>query len=90
MQFGTEPIALALLALYSYPPGSTVIGEELAQLVARQLPNGLWPAAGDGAAGVNFWASALAVNTLMTLGATPKTFSASLDALVHCRPLEAS
>jgi hypothetical protein len=89
-QFSTEPTSLALLALYSFPPGSTVIGEELAPLVARQLPNGLWPAAGDGAAGVNSWASALAVNTLMTLGATPETFNASLNALVHCRPLEAS
>jgi hypothetical protein len=89
-QFGTEPTSLALLALYSFPPGSTVIGEELAPLVARQLPNGLWPAAGDGAAGVNFWASALAVNTLMTLGATPETFNAPLNTLVHCRPLEAS
>jgi hypothetical protein len=90
VHFGTEPTSLALLALYSFPPGSTVLGEELAPLVARQLPNGLWPAAGDGAAGVSFWASALAVNTLMTLGATSETFNASLNALVHCRPLEAS
>jgi hypothetical protein len=32
----------------------------------------------------------MAVNTLITLGANPETFRASLDALVHCRPLEAS
>jgi hypothetical protein len=89
-QFGTEPTSLALIALHWSPLGSTVTSEELAPLIARQLPNGLWPAVGDAAAGVNFWATALAVNTLMTLGATPETFRASLDALVHCRPLEAS
>ena len=89
-QFGTEPTALALLALYSSPSGTTVTREELGPLLACRRPNGLWPAVGVGAAGVSFWATALAVNTLMTLGATPETFSASLDALVHCRPLEAS
>jgi hypothetical protein len=81
---------LALLALYSSPFGSTVTREELEPLLACRRPNGLWPAVGVGAAGVSFWATALAVNTLMTLGATPEIFSASLDALVHCRPLEAS
>ena len=90
VQFGTEPTSLALLALYSSPSGSTVTREELEPLLACRRPNGLWPAVGVGAAGVSFWATALAVNTLMTLGATPETFSASLDALVHCRPLEAS
>jgi hypothetical protein len=90
VQFGTEPTSLALLALYASPAGSTATGETLAPLIARQLTNGLWPAPGDGAAGVNYWASALAVNTLITLGAAPETFEASLDALVHCRPLEAS
>ena len=88
-QFGTEPTSLALLALYSSSTSSTVMREELAPLMARQQPNGLWPAAGDGA-GANFWASAIAVNTLMRLGVPPETFAASLDALVHCRPLEAS
>jgi hypothetical protein len=90
LQFGTEPTSLALLALCSSPPGSTVTREELEPLLACRRPNGLWPAVGVGAAGVSFWATALAVNTLMTLGANPETFSASLDALVHCRPLEAS
>jgi hypothetical protein len=90
LQFGTEPTSFALLALYSSPPGSTVTREELEPLLACRRPNGLWPAVGVGAAGVSFWATALAVNTLMTLGATPETFGASLDALVHCRPLEAS
>jgi len=89
-QFGTEPTSLALLALYSSPSGSTVTREELEPLLACRRSNGLWPAVGVGAAGVSFWATALAVNTLMTLGATPETFRASLDALVHCRPLEAS
>ena len=90
MQFGTEPTSLALLALYSSPSGSMVTRDELELLLACRRPNGLWPAVGVGAAGVNFWATAMAVNTLMTLGATPETFHASLDALVHCRPLEAS
>ena len=63
---------------------------ELAPLRAVQQPNGLWPAVADGAADVSFWASALAVNTLMTLGATQQTVGASLNALVHCRPREAS
>ena len=89
-QFGTEPTSLALLALYSSPSGSTVTSEELAPLMARQQPNGFWPAVGNGAAGVSFWASSMAVNTLMIFGVAPETFAASLDALVHCRPLEAS
>src|SRR5271157_1467092 len=90
VQFGTEPTALALLALYSSLSGSTVTREELEPLLACRRPNGLWPAVGVGAAGVSFWATALAVNTLITLGGTPETFRASLDAMVHCRPLEAS
>jgi hypothetical protein len=90
VQFGTEATSLALLALYSSPSGSTVTREELEPLLAWRRPNGLWPAVGVGEAGVSFWATAMAINTLMTLGATPETFGASLDALVHCRPLEAS
>lgn len=89
-QFGTEPTSLALLALYSSPSGSTVTREELEPLLACRRPNALCPAVGVGAAGVDFWATAMAVNTLMTLGAKAETLSASLDALVHCRPLEAS
>ena len=59
--------------------------------IAR-VPAAEWALAGraDRAADVNCWASALAVNTLMALGATPKAVGASLDALVHCRPREAS
>ena len=89
-QFGAEPTSLALLALDSPPSGSTVTTEDLAPLIGRQLPNGFWAAVGDGAAGVSFWASAMAINTLMILGAAPATFAASLDTLVGCRPLEAS
>ena len=88
-QFGTEPTSLALLALYASPSGATVTRQELEPLLACQRPNGLWPAVGDKAAAVNFWATAMAVNTLMILGAAPHTFAASLGALVHCRPMEA-
>ena len=89
-QCGIEPTSLAILALYSYPSGSTATREELAPLLAFQQPNGLWPAVADRAADVNFWASALAVNTLMALGTTPEKVDASLDALIHCRLREAS
>jgi hypothetical protein len=81
---------MALLALNAPPACSAVTTEDLVPLIALRRPNGLWPAVGVRAAGANFWATALAVNTLMTLGATPETLVASLDALVHCRPLEAS
>jgi hypothetical protein len=59
--------------LHSYPSGSTVTRQELALLLAFQFqpPNWLWSAVADRAAVVSFWASALDVNTLMTLGATP-------------------
>jgi hypothetical protein len=67
-----------------------VTPEDLAPLIVRQAPNGLWPAVGDGAVGGNFWATAMAVNALMIFGAAPGTLAASLDALLHCRPLEAS
>ncbi|HEX3745829.1 MAG TPA: hypothetical protein VHW09_17930 [Bryobacteraceae bacterium] len=40
--------------------------------------------------GRQFWASAVAVNTLMTLGVAPETFAGALDSLINCRPLEAS
>jgi hypothetical protein len=89
-QFGTEPTSLALLALNSSSYASTVTRKELEPLVACQRPNGLWPAVGNGTAGVSFWASAMAANTLMILGAAPETFVGALDSLVHCRPLEAS
>ena len=89
-QLGTEPTSLALLALHSSPSASTVPRHELEPLLACQRPNGLWPAIGDGTAGGSLWASAVAVNTLMTLGAAPETFAGALDSLVNCRPLEAS
>ena len=89
-QFGTEPTSLALLALHSSSSDSTVTRKDLEPLLAGQRPNGLWPAVGDGAADVNVWASAIAVNTLMVLGAAPETIIAPLDRLIHTRPLEAS
>ena len=82
-QFGTEPTSLALLALHSSPSGSTVTAEDLAPLIVGQLPNGLWPAVGDGAAGGNFWATAMAVNALMILGAAPGTLAGALNALLR-------
>ena len=88
-QFATEPTAWALLALYSCPWASSATEQGLTALMLRQQPAGLWPAVGDGA-GANFWDTAMAINTLVIIGANPKTFRASLDALVHCRPLEAS
>ena len=89
-QLGTEPTALALLALHSSSSASMVPRQELEPLVACQRPNGLWPAVGNGTAGVSLWASAMAVNTLMILGAAPETFAGALDGLTSCRPLEAS
>ena len=53
-QFGTEPTSLALLALHSSSSASTVPREELEPLLACQRPNGLWPAVGNGTAGVQF------------------------------------
>jgi hypothetical protein len=90
IQLGTEPTSLALLALHSSSYASAVTRKELEPLLACQRPNGLWPAVGNGTAGVSFWASAMAVNTLMMLGAAPETFVGALDSLVNCRPLEAS
>jgi hypothetical protein len=89
-QFGTEPTSMALLALHSSSSAATVSRQELEPLLACQRPNGLWPAVGKETAGVSFWASAVAVNTLMTLGAAPETIAGTLDSLVSCRPLEAS
>jgi len=89
-QFGTEPTSLALLALLSSSYASTVTRKELEPLLAYQRPSGLWPAVGNGTAGVSLWASAMAVNTLIFLGAAPETFARALDSLINCRPMEAS
>lgn len=86
-QFGTEPTSLALLALRSSSSSST---EELEPLLACRRPNGLWPAVRDEAAASNFWDSAIAVNTLMIMGAPSETLAGALDSLLHSRPLEAS
>jgi len=89
MQFCTEPTSLALLALFSSQSAPAATEEDLALLAAHRLPDGTWPAVEDEVA-ANFWATALAVNTLMILGAGRVTFADSLRALVQCRPLEAS
>jgi hypothetical protein len=89
-QSGTEPTSLALLTLHSSSSASTVSRQELETLLACQRPNGLWPAVANGTAGVSLWASAMAANTLMILGAAPETFVGALDSLVNNRPLEAS
>lgn len=52
-QFGTEPTSLALLALHSSSYASTVTRKELDPLLACQRPNGVWPAVGNGTAGVS-------------------------------------
>jgi hypothetical protein len=57
--------------------------------MARQAADGLWPAVGDGT-GPNFWATALAINTLSILGAEPVTYADSVEALIRSRPMEAS
>src|SRR5690242_19778294 len=85
-QFGAESTALALLALHS---GAIVTKEGAAPLTARQAADGLWSAVGVGP-GPNFWATALAVNTLSILGAEPATYADSVEALIHSRPMEAS
>ena len=89
VQFGTESTSLALLALRS-SRSSPVPIEELAPLLACRRPNGLWPAVRDGDIEANFWASAIALNTLMILGAASEMFVGALDSLLHCKPLEAS
>jgi hypothetical protein len=63
--------------------------EDLTPLAVHRLSGGTWPAAVAGA-NVNIWATALAINALMVLGADKVTFADSLQALVQCRPLEAS
>ena len=85
-QFGAEPTALALLALHS---GRIVTQEGTSPLIARQAADGLWPAVGDGTC-PNFWATALAVNTLSILGVETTTYVDSVEALIRSRPMEAS
>jgi len=85
-QRGTEPTALALLALNS---GGIVTKDAVTPLMATQGADGLWYAVADGPAG-NFWATALAVNTLSILGTDPATYADSVEALIRSRPMEAS
>ena len=85
-QSGTESTALALLALHS---GRIVTKAGVSPLMATQRTDGLWCAVGDEATG-NFWATGLAVNTLLTLNAKPASYVHSLEVLVRGCPLEAS
>ena len=85
-QFGAEPTALALLALHS---GSITLREGTEPLMARQGTDGLWSDVGDTTA-ANFWATALAVNTLSILGAEPATYADSVEGLIRSQPMEAS
>ncbi len=85
-QFGTEPTALALLALHS---AAIVTREGTAPLTARQAADGLWAAVGDGP-GPNFWATAMSISTLSILGANSATYADSVEALILSRPMEAS
>jgi hypothetical protein len=89
VQLGTEPTALALLALRP-SRSSPAPAEELAPLLAGRRPNGLWPAVRDGDTEADFWASAISLNTLMILGAASEMFVGALDNLLHCKPLESS
>jgi hypothetical protein len=57
-------------------------------MLHRQL-DGFWPAANEGA-GVNFWATASAVNTLMMFAANLDACAAALEAMLQRNPLEAS
>ena len=66
-QFCTEPTSLALLALSSRSDSSAA-REALRPLLPHRLSDGTWPAVADAVA-VNFWTTALAVNTLMILEA---------------------
>lgn len=88
-QLGTEPTSLALLALRSSRPSPVPI-DELAPLLACRRPNGLWSAVRDGDTEPNFWASAIALNTLMILCAASEIFVGALNSLLHCKPLESS
>jgi len=87
-QFAAEPTSWALLALISLPRGLPAIGDGFSRLMLHRQSDGLWWAASG--SGVNLWATALAVNTVMILGASPETCGASLDAMLQHRPLEAS
>jgi hypothetical protein len=88
-QFATEPTALAMLALRSTTSASVAAQRGFAALMARRRSDGLWPAVGD-MARANFWATAVAVNAVTTLGVEPKKVAGSVGALVHRCPIEAS
>ncbi|MFN7998364.1 MAG: prenyltransferase/squalene oxidase repeat-containing protein [Bryobacteraceae bacterium] len=85
-QFGTEPTAMALLALHL---ASIKTREQATPLLARQGSNGLWPGIG-GEPTPNFWATAIALNAMLVLGADPATLNHTIQALIRSRPAEVS
>jgi hypothetical protein len=78
-QCGTEPTALALLALHS---GGIGTKDRITPLMATQGADGLWCAVGEGRTR-NFWTTALAVNTLLTLHGRPASYVHSVEALMR-------
>ena len=88
-QFATEPTSWALLALRSLPRVVPALGDGFTRLMLHRQLDGLWPAASEGA-GVNFWATASAVNTLMMFAANLEACAAALEAMLQRNPLEAS
>jgi hypothetical protein len=95
--FGRRPRQLGSSAQKTdvWEPGlgrlsSPATRSELAPLLRLQQPNGPWPVVAGRAAGVSFWASAFGGQFTVDSGRNQPTVDASLDALVHCRPREAS
>ena len=80
---GATCSALVFIRLNGYKKGSGAIA---GASTAEWALAGCW---GRGC-GRQCLGDAIAVNTLMILGAAPATFAGALDSLVHCRPLEAS
>ena len=87
-QISAESTSAALLALSSSPLGPPVIEEDGARLLARWRSNGTW-AATDGAV-PSVWATAWAVNALITIRASQEPLAAAITTLVHWLPLETS
>ena len=86
-QLATEPTAWALLASRSSTCPATGVRDGLDALLSMRQPDGLWSAFAD-STGRSLWATALALNALISLPSP--ALAASLSALVQCYPLEAS
>ena len=88
-QVCTEPTSLALLALVSAPPDHLLGSVGVEPLLAIRQPDGTWPSTAGGSI-FSLWATALAVNAMVTLQISRVNLAPSLDALVHSTPKEAS